>query len=107
MPLEQAELPARAFYENHFPAIVKRYSPGVPYWPGSPFGGKEWYQTDDLTVGDVHEWHVWCGVSPGEYYQNYDILAGRFIRYELVPFLVSARDLTTFGQRIRTSFFPL
>ncbi|KAG9000995.1 hypothetical protein FRB90_011697, partial [Tulasnella sp. 427] len=76
---EKVELPARLFYEQVFPEIVKRLSPGVPYWPGSPYGGKEWYETEDQTVGDVHEWHVWCNVSPGEYYQNYDILAGRFV----------------------------
>ncbi|KAG8945738.1 hypothetical protein FRC04_000597 [Tulasnella sp. 424] len=76
---EKRELPARLFYEDVFPDIVKRLMPGVPYWPGSPYGGKEWYETEDLTVGDVHEWHVWCNVAPGEYYQNYDILAGRFV----------------------------
>lgn len=77
---EKRELPARLFYEDAFPEIVKRLMPGVPYWPGSPYGGKEWYETEDQTVGDVHEWHVWCNVAPGEYYQNYDILAGRFVR---------------------------
>ncbi|KAG8961954.1 hypothetical protein FRC00_010783, partial [Tulasnella sp. 408] len=76
---EKRELPARQFYEEIFPKIVERLMPGVPYWPGSPYGGKEWYETEDQTVGDVHEWHVWCNVSPGEYYQNYDILAGRFV----------------------------
>ncbi|KAG8898984.1 hypothetical protein FRB99_007008 [Tulasnella sp. 403] len=76
---EKAELPARVFYEEIFPDIVARLSPGVPYWCGSPYGGKSWYDTDDLTVGDIHEWHVWCNTSPGEYYQNYDILGGRFV----------------------------
>ncbi|KAG8910599.1 hypothetical protein FRC01_006243 [Tulasnella sp. 417] len=90
---EKRELPARLFYETIFPEIVERLAPGVPYWPGSPYGGKEWYETEDQTVGDVHEWHVWCNVSPGEYYQNYDILAGRFIRHAFLTQVMQAEGL--------------
>ena len=83
------ELPARKLYEHVFPEIISRLTgPGdatTPYWPGSPYGGKEWFETADLTTGDVHEWHIWCGISPGEYYQNYDILGGRFIRQVTSP----------------------
>lgn len=74
------ELPARLLYENVLPATVKRLTdPHAPYWPGSPYGGKGW-DTADPTIGDVHQWKVWGGAGIMEYYQNYDILGGRFVR---------------------------
>ncbi|KAH7090112.1 glycoside hydrolase [Auriculariales sp. MPI-PUGE-AT-0066] len=73
------ELPAKLFYEKHFPEIVGRLTDNeVPYWPGSPFGGEGW-DTSDPTVGDVHQWNVWGGAGIMEFYQNYDILGGRFV----------------------------
>ncbi|KAG8920793.1 hypothetical protein FRC02_000697, partial [Tulasnella sp. 418] len=75
-----SELPARKFYEDIFPSLVSKLTKDdVPYWFGSPYGGSKWYETADQTVGDVHEWHVWCNSPSGEFYQNYDLLAGRFI----------------------------
>ncbi|KAG8941847.1 hypothetical protein FRC03_003926 [Tulasnella sp. 419] len=75
-----SELPARKFYEDIFPSLVSKLTKDdVPYWFGSPYGGSKWYETADQTVGDVHEWHVWCNSPSGEFYQNYDLLAGRFV----------------------------
>lgn len=46
-------LPARVIYEKILPDIVSRLvDPPVPYWFGSPYGGKGW-DTADPTVGDV------------------------------------------------------
>ncbi|KAG8881418.1 hypothetical protein FRB97_009613 [Tulasnella sp. 331] len=87
------ELPARIFYEHIFPEIVSRCSPGIPYWPGSPFGGKEWWETEDVTVGDIHEWHVWPIGKGGEYYQNYDLLSGRFVSEFGLPSVPSMKTV--------------
>ncbi|EJD48259.1 glycoside hydrolase [Auricularia subglabra TFB-10046 SS5] len=79
------DLPAKLFYENILPATVARLTdPQVPYWPGSPFGGEGW-DTSDPTVGDVHQWKVWGGAGIMEYYQNYDILGGRFVSEFGIP----------------------
>lgn len=49
----KADLPARKIYEELLPEIVTRLTGlDVPYWRGSPYGGKGW-DTADPTVGDV------------------------------------------------------
>ncbi|KZV98784.1 glycoside hydrolase family 2 protein, partial [Exidia glandulosa HHB12029] len=79
------DLPARLFYEKILPATVERLTdPPAPYWPGSPFGGEGW-DTADPTVGDVHQWKVWGGAGIMEYYQNYDVLGGRFVSEFGIP----------------------
>lgn len=46
-------LPARVIYEKMLPDIISELvDPKIPYWPGSPYGGKGW-DTADPTVGDV------------------------------------------------------
>ncbi|KAG9002811.1 hypothetical protein FRB94_003614 [Tulasnella sp. JGI-2019a] len=89
----EPKLPARIFYEGIFPGIITKLSPGTVYWPGSPFGGKEWHETEDLTVGDVHEWHVWPIGKGGEYYQNYDLLGGRFVSEFGLPSLPNIKTI--------------
>jgi len=98
------DLPARVIYEEVLPEVVSRFmSPEteVPYWRGSPYGGKGW-DTADPTIGDVvsrgtidfsrvrgmahirvlqHQWNVWGGA--GHPYQDYDVLGGRFVRFVL------------------------
>jgi beta-mannosidase len=71
-------LPAVKIYEEILPEIVSSLTtePEVPYWRGSPYGGKDW-DTADPTVGDVHQWNVWGGKELP--YQNYDVLGGRFV----------------------------
>ncbi|KAF8580934.1 glycoside hydrolase family 2 protein [Ramaria rubella] len=70
-------LPARVIYEEVLPDVVSRLtSPEVPYWRGSPYGGKGW-DTADPTIGDVHQWNVWAGAH--HLYQDYDIMGGRFV----------------------------
>lgn len=73
-----AHLPAVKIYEELLPEVVGSLStePPVPYWRGSPYGGKGW-DTADPTIGDVHQWNVWGGKEFP--YQNYDILGGRFV----------------------------
>ncbi|KFY01717.1 hypothetical protein V490_00791 [Pseudogymnoascus sp. VKM F-3557] len=66
--------PARTIYETYLPSIIAKYSPSVPYHPGSPWGGNG---TEDPTVGDTHQWNVWHGSQ--EKYQLWDKLVSRFV----------------------------
>jgi beta-mannosidase len=66
--------PARTIYETYLPEAVAKHSPGVPYHFGSPWGGKD---TEDPTIGDIHQWNVWHGKQ--EKYQLWDKLVGRFV----------------------------
>jgi beta-mannosidase len=51
----KSNFPARYYYEYLLPEVVSEVSPGVVYWPGSPFsGGKD---TADKTTGDLHQWN--------------------------------------------------
>ncbi|KAF5360479.1 hypothetical protein D9756_004513 [Leucocoprinus leucothites] len=75
---ERLELPARKIYEEVLPkAVATLTDPPIPYHRGSPYGGKEWWDTADPTVGDVHQWDIWGGKELP--YQQYDKLGGRFI----------------------------
>ena len=49
----KTRFPARYLYEKLFPELVAKYAPGVPYHPGSPWGGNN---TSDPTIGDIHQW---------------------------------------------------
>ena len=92
------DFPARTIYETILPAVVAEFSPGVPYHPGSPWGGKK---SDDPTVGDIHQWNVWHGTQ--EPYQLWDKLTGRFVsEFGMLsnPSVLSvARFVTDSGQR--------
>lgn len=71
---ESSSFPARAFYEDVFPTLIEELYPEVPYHRGSPYGGKD---SQDPTVGDIHQWNVWHGQQ--EKYQNWYKLGGRFV----------------------------
>ncbi|CUM65875.1 uncharacterized protein PRCAT00003525001 [Priceomyces carsonii] len=70
----KTDFPARTFYEGLFPQLVDEYTTGIPYHPGSPWGGKS---TNDPTIGDIHQWNVWHGKQ--EKYQDWYKLGGRFV----------------------------
>jgi beta-mannosidase len=70
----KTEFPARYIYEKILPDACAELIPTTYYQPGSPWGG---VNSDDPTVGDIHQWNVWHGTQ--EKYQNYDKLVGRFI----------------------------
>lgn len=72
--LTESVFPARALYEELLPEVCAALDPGTPYWPGSPFAGRN---PNDGTVGDRHTWDVWHGqMAP---YQKYPAFAGRFV----------------------------
>lgn len=41
-------------YFRVLPRIVRTFTPDVPYWPGSPYGGPT---TRSLDIGDFHDWY--------------------------------------------------
>ncbi|KAJ5946132.1 glycoside hydrolase superfamily [Penicillium verhagenii] len=72
--IRKSGFPARLFYEIRLPEVCKELIPDIPYWPGSPFGGSF---CNDVTVGDIHQWHVWhLDKFP---YQDYPKLSGRMV----------------------------
>ncbi|KAH8822589.1 glycoside hydrolase [Flagelloscypha sp. PMI_526] len=90
-------LPARKLYEDVFPSIVSELTePEIPYWRGSPYGGKGW-DTADPTIGDVHQWHVWGGKELP--YQKYDEMGGRFVSEFGMPAFPSMETIK-FGCRV-------
>jgi beta-mannosidase len=48
----KSNFPARYIYEYLLPKICVELTPDVPYYPGSPFGGKI---AIDPTIGDIHQ----------------------------------------------------
>jgi len=53
-------LPGDLLYETVLPDVVREHDGAVPYWPGSPYGGRH---PNDQAIGDVHDWTVWHGMS--------------------------------------------
>lgn len=85
------ELPARRLYEDVLPSVVRALThSAIPYHPGSPYGGPEWYDTTDPTRGDVHQWGVWAGTK---LHHDYDILGGRFVSEFGIPALPDLRTV--------------
>ncbi len=54
-------------YDDVLPRAVAEEDPGRPYWPGSPYGGKE---PNDEGAGDCHYWNVWHGAGDWRYYSD-------------------------------------
>jgi beta-mannosidase len=57
-----APLPGDLYYETILPEVVGALDGQLPYWPGSPYGGRH---PNDQAMGDVHDWTVWHG-APAE-----------------------------------------
>ncbi|VUC21450.1 unnamed protein product [Clonostachys rosea] len=68
--------PARYYYEHLLPKAVAEESPGVVYWPSSPFSSKG-REANDKKAGDIHQWNFWHGYQ--EKYQCFDKNGGRFV----------------------------
>jgi beta-mannosidase len=71
----------RADYERLFhralPAVVRRLSPEIPYWPSSPWrAGTETSHKAGEARGDSHFWDVWHGRHPVKEYEKW---AFRFV----------------------------
>jgi beta-mannosidase len=55
----------RAFFDTLLPEMVARLAPGVPYWPGSPYGEHDPAGVNGVRDGDRHAWEVWHGQDQG------------------------------------------
>ncbi|WFE38817.1 glycoside hydrolase family 2 protein [Micromonospora sp. WMMD998] len=49
----------RGYYLELLPAIVGELDPTVPYWPGSPWSGRDDIHPNDPAHGTTHIWTVW------------------------------------------------
>ncbi|KZO92286.1 glycoside hydrolase family 2 protein [Calocera viscosa TUFC12733] len=73
-----SELPAIVIYEQILPEVVTRLTePEIPYHRGSPWGGVDYWDTADPTIGDIHQWEMWAGRA--DFYQNWDTNGGRLV----------------------------
>ena len=50
----------KTIYDRLLPEITAELDPSRPYWPGSPWGGRD---PNSETRGDRHAWQVWSGWS--------------------------------------------
>jgi beta-mannosidase len=53
------------FFHQLLPDVVARHSPGVDYWPGSPYGETDPGGVNGVSDGDRHAWEVWHGIDFG------------------------------------------
>jgi beta-mannosidase len=60
-------------YDEMLPKITARLDPSRPYWPGSPYGGKD---PNSMSEGDRHAWDAW---SSWRDYGAYLSDKGRFL----------------------------
>ncbi|MBY8870843.1 glycoside hydrolase family 2 protein [Micromonospora sp. PLK6-60] len=49
----------RGYYLDLLPRVVGELDPTVPYWPGSPWSGREDIHPNDPAHGTMHIWDVW------------------------------------------------
>ena len=52
------------FFHGTLPDAVSRQSPGVLYWPGSPWATEQ-QDINGVRDGDRHAWEVWHGIEMG------------------------------------------
>ncbi|MEA3485657.1 MAG: glycoside hydrolase family 2 TIM barrel-domain containing protein, partial [Candidatus Aerophobetes bacterium] len=63
----EGELKGRTIYHNILPSICKQIDPTRPYWPGSPYGGRDPNAEEE---GDRHNWDVWARWQEIELYKR-------------------------------------
>ncbi|MFD8726005.1 hypothetical protein ACFV2H_50855 [Streptomyces sp. NPDC059629] len=54
-----------SFFHEVFPSTITRYSPQIPYWPGSPWADDGPATVNGVLDGDRHAWEVWHGIDVG------------------------------------------
>lgn len=53
------------FFNDLLPRTVVEHSPGIDYWPGSPYGEDDSLGVNGVNDGDRHAWEVWHGIDFG------------------------------------------
>ncbi|EXJ81605.1 hypothetical protein A1O1_07670 [Capronia coronata CBS 617.96] len=74
---DDGPFPQRKIYLQLLPDVCKKLCPEIQYWPSSPWGDSGAGRSNDVTVGDIHQWEVWHGEQKP--YQEYGALSGRFV----------------------------
>ena len=64
---KKGELKGKTVYHDILPSICKKIDPARPYWPSSPYGGKD---PNAEEQGDRHNWDVWARWKDIEFYQE-------------------------------------
>ena len=59
-------------YQEILPAVVAAEDPQTPYWPSSPYGGKDRGDANSADFGDCHNWDVWHGRGDWKFYTEND-----------------------------------
>ena len=52
-------------FNDLLPRTVAEHSPGIDYWPGSPYGEDDPLGVNGVNDGDRHAWEVWHGIDFG------------------------------------------
>ena len=92
-PPEEVKIVQKQLDEQYLvmlPKVVKEFSPGIFYWPSSPFSEVE--QPSNDSSGDRHYWEVWHGKKP---IANYNIEKSRFFSeygFQSFPDFLSVKD---------------
>jgi len=60
----------RLQFEVEMPALVHEEAPDLFYWPSSPSSGGGGRPTEDMSIGDTHDWKVWHGRKPFTYFRS-------------------------------------
>ena len=61
------KLKGRTIYHNILPSICREIDPTRPYWPSSPYGGKDANSEEE---GDRHNWYVWTRWKDIDFYKK-------------------------------------
>jgi beta-mannosidase len=67
--LSPHRLVGEGIFHEILPGVVAAESPGIPYWPSSPYGGDDPNSAD---YGDCHNWDVWHGRGDWVHYVEND-----------------------------------
>ncbi len=63
----EGELKGKTIYHNILPSICRQIDPTRPYWPSSPYRGKDHNGEEE---GDRHNWDVWSDWKDIELYKE-------------------------------------
>jgi beta-mannosidase len=55
------------YYFDLLPRIIAELDPTRPYWPGSPYSGREDIHPNDPAYGTMHQWEVWNRLDYARY----------------------------------------
>ena len=57
-------------FEVDMRALVSKEAPDIFYWPSSPSSFGSMSDTENMDVGDTHDWNVWHGQKPFTYFRT-------------------------------------